>query len=196
MLLLRHLAIAAVAAIFLVWLRGGFRDEPSVFFFFGLIGFLASLAVSVVLRPTSQDWIDSRLDRLLRTRLVRHGVALVAVVLVFWLTAPLVLRAGYAGWLLFVALSLLFPLVVCLVAPTQPLAWALLTATVLVAGLWRYNLRRPWGDVPDPLSLVPEYFSMWMMAAVLAFLVALPRYLYLRSSSLLPSRRSAAARTT
>jgi hypothetical protein len=192
MSLFTHLAIAAVAAVVLSWLRGGFRDEPSVLFFFGLFGFLASLAVSIALRPASQDRIDARLGRSPRAHRLRYSAAAIAVVAAFWLTAPMVSRAGFAGWFVLVLLAITLPLVVSLLAPGWPLGWALAIATALTASLWRHNLRRPWGEVSDPLSVVPEYFGMWMMAVVVAGLVAFPRYRHLRSSSS-ASRAPAAA---
>jgi hypothetical protein len=37
--------------------------------------------------------------------------------------------------------------------------------------------------VADPLSVVPEYLGLWAVALALAVLVAVPRYLHLRSSN-------------
>ena len=189
--LLRHLAIAAVAALFLAWLRGGFRDDPSVLFFFGLIGFLGSLALSAILKPASQDWIDTRLERSPRADVVRYGAALMTVAIALWVTAPLVSSAGTAGWLVLVLLAILVPLIVSLLAPGWHLGLAVFTATALTASLWWHNLRRPWGEAADPLSVVPEYLGIWVVAVVLAAVVALPRYFHLRSSS--PATRTSAA---
>jgi hypothetical protein len=62
------------------------------------------------------------------------------------------------------------------------MVWGILAATILTASLWRHNLRRPWGEVADPLSVVPDYLGLWAMALGLAALVAVPRYLHVRSS--------------
>jgi hypothetical protein len=194
MLLFRHLAIGAVAAIVLSWLRGGFRDAPAVLFFFGLIGFLTSLGLSVVFRPASQERIDTRLGRSPRAHLIRYAAALVTILVACWVAGPLVSRVGFAGWLVVVLIAILVPLIVSLLAPGWHLAWAVGTATALTASLWLHNLRRPWADAADPIALVPEYFGIWIVAVLVAVMIALPRYLYLRSSSL-TSRPSVAART-
>jgi hypothetical protein len=182
MSLFTHLAIAAVAAAFLSWMRGGIQDEPSLLPFFALIGFLGSLAISLVLHPNSQDWIDARLGSSARARLVRHAAALLLVGAVFWFAGAAISGVGAGGWLLLLVLGVLGPLVICLIAPGWHLIWGFAAATAMTASLWRHNLRQPWGQVPDPLSLVPDYLFVWITALVLASLVAVPRYLAWRGA--------------
>lgn len=173
--LLRHLVVGGLTAILLAWGRGGFGDAPWVLVFFGLIGFLGSLAISYVLEAGSQNRIDARLGSSARARTLRQIASLAFAASLFFWTGPAILAAGAGGWLLFVGLGLAAPLAVGLVAPSWHLAWGAGVATAIALSLWRANLQRPWGHVETVAEVLPAYAAVWLIAVGLAAVSAIPR---------------------
>jgi hypothetical protein len=179
--LIGHLVVAALTAALLAWMRKGFRDAPSVLVFFGLLGFLGSLAFSLALRPASQRWLDTYLGSSWRARLLRHLAAFLVVAAIFLWGGRAILDVGAGAWLLFLFICAVAPLAVCLLAPTGHLVWGFVVATAITASIWLENLQRPWSLQQDYMAVLPFYVFMWLLALGLALLVALPRHLYSRA---------------
>lgn len=179
----RTLAIGAVTAVLLTYVRGSFVDAPWVPFFFALTGVGGSLLFSWLLRRDTLQAGERFLGRGPHSRWLRDLFALaIAVSLLFW-SGPVIISAGFSGWLVALFISTAAPLTVCLMASRWCIALGILTATCIAASILLENAH--WsldhGDTRSWANFWAEEIGLnlliWGIAAGLSLIVSVPIHL-------------------
>jgi hypothetical protein len=181
------LLIGVATAVLLSYIRGSVRDSPWVVILFGSVGFFGTLILSWMFRRSTLAAIENVLHR---GSLVHDGMrnllaAAIAISALFW-SGPVIISGGFAGWLIALFLHILLPLVVCVTAAHQPIAFGLMSAGCISVSILLENARwaaehghvRFWADFSS--KDLYTWLVIWGIGAFMSLIVSLPLHLQRR----------------
>lgn len=131
----RHLplsiAVGMLCAVLLTLIRGGWRDAPYVIPVFAAVGFTITYGIASIIGSQRLTAAEAAISQHRGLRLLRDGAALLLVGSSLFWAGHLIQQAGFSGWLVAIALGVIFPLLVCLLATKLTIVFGLLAATSL-----------------------------------------------------------------
>jgi len=176
----KSIAIGVVVAFVLSLIRGEVTDSFTTLAIFGLTGFFASFFLFWLFGDTRLSTLETSLATLPQTTMARNALSITIVLTILIWSGSFIQGGGYAGWILFLLVSFLTPLAVCILVPRFPIAVGVFTATCITCSLliaeYRWEAER--GNAEFLVNFLEReaisYIVIWLVASVLSLLTSVP----------------------